>query len=110
MSTSYHPQTDGQTEVVNKCLETFLRCMAGERPKEWVLWLPLAKWCYNSNWHSAIGTTPYEFVYGQPQSLHVPYITGDSYVEAVDGSLKASEECIKMLKFHLSRAPNRMKA
>ena len=42
MSTSYHPQTDGQTEVVKKCLECFLRCMTGERPKEWVQWLPLA--------------------------------------------------------------------
>ncbi|GJV61879.1 retrotransposable element Tf2 [Tanacetum coccineum] len=42
MSTTYLPQTDGQTEVVNKCLECYLRCVTGERPKDWVQWMPLA--------------------------------------------------------------------
>jgi len=45
MSTAYHPQSDGQTEVVNRCLEGYLRWMTGEKPPEWVLWLPLAGWC-----------------------------------------------------------------
>ena len=70
----------------------------------------MVEWWYNSNWHSAIGITPYEVVYGQPPSLHIPYVPGDSLVKAVDKSLKARKECIEMLKYHLTRAQHRMKA
>jgi len=105
-STAYHPQTDGQTEV-NRCLEGYMRCMTGERPLEWVLWLPLAESWYNANWHTAIGVTPYEVLY---PSLHIPYVSGDYKVAAVDRNLKAREECIAMLKYHLQKAQQRMKA
>lgn len=42
-SSSYHPQTDGQSECVNQCLEMYLCCAVYESPKKWCHWLPLAK-------------------------------------------------------------------
>ncbi|GJV70375.1 retrotransposable element Tf2 [Tanacetum coccineum] len=109
LSTAYHPQTDGQTEVVNRSLGCYLRCMCGEKPKEWVKWLSLAEFWYNTNYHTSTKTTPYEAVYCQTPPIHVPYIPGDSRVEEVDRTLQAREEAIKVLKFHLKRSQDRMR-
>ncbi|GKE50979.1 ty3-gypsy retrotransposon protein [Tanacetum coccineum] len=110
MSTAYHPQTDGQTKVVNRCLECYLRCMFGEQPKQWLKWMSIAEWWYNTNHHSVINTTPYEMVYGQTPPLRVPYVRGESKVEAMDRTLSSREEVIEVYKFHLRRAQDRMKS
>ena len=75
--------------------------MTGECPREWSQWLPLAEWWYNTSYHSAIHTTPYEAVYRQPHPVHLPYLAGESLVATVDRSLQAREVAIKMLKFYL---------
>lgn len=110
LSTTYHPQTDGQTEVVNRCLECYLRCMTSEKPKEWVQWLALAEFWYNTNFHSSIQTTPYEVLYGQKPPIHAPYMSGESAVEQVDRTLQAMEQAINLIKFHLTRAQDRMRS
>lgn len=48
MSTAFHPQSDGQSEVVNKVITMYLRCMTGDRPRQWVQWLAWAEFCYNT--------------------------------------------------------------
>lgn len=47
-STAYHPQTDGQTERVNQCLESYLHSMVFQEPKQWTKWLATAEWWYTT--------------------------------------------------------------
>ena len=63
MSSSYHPQTDGQIEVVNKSLEHYLRAFVADRPQAWVDCLPLAEFWFNTNFYSSLKLTPFEALY-----------------------------------------------
>jgi hypothetical protein len=54
LSSAFHPQTDGQSEVTNRVLGVYLRCLAGDRPKQWLRWLPWAEYYYNSSYQTAL--------------------------------------------------------
>jgi hypothetical protein len=43
MSTAFHPQTDGQSEAVNKTISMYARCITGDRPRTSLEWLPWAE-------------------------------------------------------------------
>ena len=109
LSSAYHPQTDRKSEVLNRCLEQYLRCMCLDSLKDWCKWLPLAEFWYNTTFHSTTQLTPYEILYNQPPPLHLPYLPGESTNVQVDRAMSRREEMIRALKQHLDRAQHRMK-
>jgi len=65
MSTSFCPQTDGQTERVNLVIQQFLKNYVAADQQDWVDHLELAEFCYNNSEHSATGSTPFQMVTGK---------------------------------------------
>ena len=63
-STTCHPQTDGQTEVVNHTLSMLLRAILKKNLKLWEESLPHVEFAYNRAVHSTTKFCPFEIVYG----------------------------------------------
>ena len=109
MGSSYHPQSDGQTEVVNRTLEQYLRCFAGDQPRKWLEWIPWVEFSYNTSIHSSTKMTPFEAVYGILPPRLLAYVPGTSRVQAVDEYLRDRDAILRELRYNLLQAQNRMK-
>jgi transposase InsO family protein len=109
MSTAYHPQSDGQTERVNQCLEAFLRCFIHACPRQWSQWIDQAEFWYNSSWHSALGRSPFEVLYGNSPWHFGVALSDDQPVTDLESWLSDRELMTDVIHQHLNRAKQRMK-
>ena len=64
LSTRYHPQNDGQIEMVNQWLEGYLRNYVSGKQKTWIKWLHLGEFYYNTTFHMSIGMSPFKALCG----------------------------------------------
>ncbi|XP_024030741.1 uncharacterized protein LOC112094347 [Morus notabilis] len=108
-STAYHPQTDGQTKVVNRYLETYLRCFSSDMPRQWSKWLPWVEYWYNTSFHTATQMTPFCALYGRDPPPLLRYGLGLSPVAIVDLQLADRDATLDLLKQQLQRAQQKMK-
>ena len=65
MSTTYHPQTDGQSERTIQTLEDMLRACVIDFGKAWDIHLPLVEFSYKNSYHTSIKGAPFEALYGR---------------------------------------------
>nr|GEV27318.1 hypothetical protein [Tanacetum cinerariifolium] len=68
MSTTYHPQTDGQSERTIQTFEDMLRACVLKFRKGWDRHLPVVEFSYNNSYYTIIKVAPFEALYGQQLS------------------------------------------
>ncbi|KAF1313206.1 Pol protein, partial [Globisporangium splendens] len=88
MSTADHPETDGQTERVNRVVEDILRSIAVDHPRDWSRWLPYAEFAINSSEHASTAVTPFYFNSLRHPRVPATLFEGVEY-SAVGGQLAA---------------------
>ena len=76
VSTAYHPQTDGQTERMNRYVKAILRSYVDTSLDDWDLRLPLVEFSINNAYQASIRNTPFFLDYGRhpktPANISVP--------------------------------------
>lgn len=111
MSTSFHPQTDGQSERMNRIIEDTLRCYI-QRQNEWEKWLPYVEIAINNSQSSTTGQSPYFANYGfHPQFKGVRQIEErESNVPKAAQFVNNIQRNIEEIKIHMRAAIDRQKA
>ncbi|KAL9422961.1 hypothetical protein AB3S75_035111 [Citrus x aurantiifolia] len=101
-NTAYHPQTDGQTKVINRSLEQYLCAFS------WVSLLSWAELCYNSSYHNGLKMTLYQALFGRLPPTIPPYVKSSTSIQALDEIILKRDKLLKSLKDNLRQAQHRM--
>lgn len=109
LSTSYHPETDGQTERVNQCLENYLRCTCFTAPKKWFNWIALAEWWYNTAYHTSLNMTPFQALYGFSPPMVAEVVLPDCPDDNARQILQNRQLATQLIKDNLLKAQARIK-
>ncbi|KAH9782770.1 hypothetical protein KPL71_009054 [Citrus sinensis] len=107
-SMTYHPQTDGQSEVVNRGLEQYLRAFTQDKPHTWSSFLGWAEFCYNTSYHSSLRMTPFQALYGRLPPTIPSYSKGSTSIQALEDMLIERDAMLCSLKENLRQGQHRM--
>ena len=113
LSSAFHPQSDGQTERLNRVMEETLRHYVNPTQDDWDRWLPVVEFALNNSVHSSTGATPFFLNYGRhpntPLSLQTPRMKSATVPSAVKFTADMYDALVKAKKC-LIAAQQRQKA
>ncbi|GJX55587.1 putative reverse transcriptase domain-containing protein [Tanacetum coccineum] len=108
--TTYHPETDGQSERTKQTLEDMLRACVIDFASGWDKHLPLAKFSYNNSYHASIKAAPFEALYGRKCRSPVCWSeAGDAQLTRPE-MIREMTEMIVQIKNQLLAARSRQKS
>jgi hypothetical protein len=81
ISTAFHPQTDGQTEILNRIVENYLRAFTNLESMNWANLLPTAAYSYNNSYNHSTRITPFKALLGYDPDFHIDVIEIDDSME-----------------------------
>ena len=107
MSTSFHPETDGQTERANRTLEDMLRSYVSALQDDWDEWLPLMEMAYNNSVQASTGFAPYYLNTGRDFPTSLRQALGQAAGAATPAAgvlLQRWEEALSAAREHMEAA------
>ena len=109
-STAFHPQTDGQSEIVTQVLEGMLRSCVIDYEGSWDRYTPLVEFVYNNSFQSSIGMAPYEALYERKCKTSLCWTElSDKKIIGPD-LIQETEEKVKMIRERLKVTTDRQKS
>ena len=110
MSTSFHPQTDHETERLNRVFENMLRHYVSHFQNDWDKYLSMVEFAFNNSWQKSIKTTHFLLNYGQHPSTLVNRMISGSQILAIKDFTLAMGTVISEAKKHLLAVQQRQKS
>ena len=106
MSTAFHPQTDGQTERMNRTLEDMLRAFVSYKQDDWDKYLAAAEFAYNSAPNALTGISPFKLNYGAKPLAPMALLTKPldtipafaEFMEEISNHTRAASDSLALAK------------
>jgi hypothetical protein len=87
----------------------YLRCLTGNRPRQWLQWLSWVEYCYNTSFQSSIRTSPFQVVYGRAVPSFHTFTPGEVRTPAVQAQLQERDEFLLEICERLEQAQQQYK-